>query len=105
MKELQESKIPSILNEQGENIGKWLFVQDVMELLQVSKTTVFKQIREGKYKSIKSRNRRLISTGSLMGYLLKMKVLRPREVEGVELKKEILYSLRAEKFKNNRQLD
>ena len=104
MKELQESKIPSILNEVCEKIGKWLFVSDVMELLQVSKTTVFKHLRDGKYHSIKSRNRRLVSTGSLLGYLLKMKVLQPRDVEDVQLKKEILYSLRGEKMKNKNEI-
>jgi hypothetical protein len=99
MEELQESKIPSILKEQGDGIGKWLYVSDIMELLQVSKTTVFKHLREGKYNSIKSKNRRLISTGSFLGYLLKIKVLKPMDVNGIQTKKEVLYSLRSDKNK------
>ena len=98
MNEVKENYIPQYLKENSD-MGKWLYVSDVMEFLQVSKPTIYKHIRNEKFRSIKVRNRRLIETASLFGYLIKEKIIQPREVEGIELKKQIIYSLRGDKSK------
>ena len=92
-----ENEIPQLVTKGGDKIGRWLFVEDAADMLEVSKRTIFEYLRDGKIRGIKSRGRRLIATGSVMAYLLKIKVVEFNDLRSKELARETLNNVRATK--------
>ena len=64
MSEIYENEIPGLIRNGGEKLGKWLFVEDAAEMMEVSKRTIFQYLKNGDIEGIKSRKRRLVSSGS-----------------------------------------
>jgi len=92
--EIYENELPTIIKEDGDKLGKWLFVEDAAEMLEVSKRTIFQYLKEGKLKGIKSRKRRLVATGSLLVFLLKQKAIELNDIRSKELARETLFKSR-----------
>lgn len=95
MVEIYENELPTLIKDGGDKWGKWLFVEDAAEMMEVSKRTIFEYLRDGKISGIKSRGRRLVSTGSVVGYLLKQKVIEINDLRDKEMARETLYNVRA----------
>jgi excisionase family DNA binding protein len=97
MVEVYENELPTLIKDGGDKWGKWLFVEDAAEMMEVSKRTIFEYLRDNKISGIKSRGRRLVSTGSVLGYLLKQKVIEIKDLRDKELARETLYNVRTRK--------
>ena len=97
MVEVYENEWPTLLKDGGDKFGKWLFVEDAAEMMEVSKRTIFEYLRDGKLSGIKSRGRRLISTASIMGFLLEQKVIDLNDFRHKEIARDTLNHLRAKK--------
>ena len=94
---IYENEWPTLLKNGGNKFGKWLFVEDAAEMLVVSKRTIFEYLRDGKISGIKSRGRRLISTASMMGFLLEQKVIEISDFRHKEIARDTLNHLRGKK--------
>jgi excisionase family DNA binding protein len=68
---------------------KWISVDDCSEQLEVSRRTIFQFLKDGKLKGIKWKNRRLIDSVSVMGYLLEKKVIEINKLNDKEMVREI----------------
>lgn len=68
---------------------KWISVDDCSEQLEVSRRTIFQFLKDGKLKGIKWKNRRLIDSVSVMGYLLEKKVIEINKLNNKEMVREI----------------
>ena len=97
MSDIYENELPGLVGQSGDKLGKWLFVEDVSDMLGVSKRTVFTLLKEGEIKGIKSRKRRLVSTGSVLVYMLRKKTIEINDIKHKELGLETLNNLRVMK--------
>jgi len=68
---------------------KWISVDDCSKEIGVSKRTVFQYLHDGKITGIKWKNQRLISSSSVLGYLLKKKVIEITNLHDKEMIREI----------------
>ena len=93
-KEIYENEIPSLMRSNGDKLGKWLMVEDAAEMLEVSKRTIFEYLKDGKITGIKSRGRRFISTGSVLVYMLKIKVIEINDIKHKEMAQNTLNQMR-----------
>jgi excisionase family DNA binding protein len=93
-REIYENEIPSLMRSNGDKLGKWLMVEDAAEMLEVSKRTIFEYLKDGKISGIKSRGRRLISTGSVLVYMLKIKVIEINDIKHKEIAQNTLNQMR-----------
>jgi predicted site-specific integrase-resolvase len=84
--------------EKIEELGvyRWITVDDCSEKLGVSRRTIFQYIKDGNFKSTKWKNRRIIDSVSVIGFLLKKRVIEFNSVKNNEIRKEI----EIEKFTN-----
>lgn len=96
--DLHENRLKQV-SQGWKDLGKWLLVDEAAEMLGVSRRTVYTYLKENKIQSIKSRGRRLVTTGSVVGFLLQQKVIEINNLKEDELKKEGLSHLKSEKWK------
>ena len=83
MKNLFEEKL------EGIESYRWLSVDDCSDELGVSRRTIFQYIRDGKIKGTKWKNKRLVDSVSVMGFLLKKKVIEYDKIKDTEMKREL----------------
>lgn len=93
---IKENDIPNEIEQSGSKMGRFMLVDEVGETLGVSRRTVFTYLKEGKISGIKSRGVRLVYTGSVLGYLLKQKVIELNEIKERELKEELRSQIKNE---------
>ena len=86
---MEEQK--DFFNEYYESLGhyKWVGVKDLSELFEVSERTVFQWLKDGKIKGIKWKNKRLIDSVSVVGFLLNKKVIEVTNLKNKEMVREI----------------
>jgi len=68
---------------------RWLSVDDCSDELGVSRRTIFQYLRDGKIKGTKWKNKRLVDSVSVMGFLLKKKVIEYDKIKDTEMKREL----------------
>lgn len=68
---------------------RWLSVDDCSDELGVSRRTIFQYLRDGKIKGTKWKNKRLVDSVSVMGFLLKKKVIEYDKIKDKEMKREL----------------
>ena len=74
---------------EGLETYRWLSVDDCSEQLEVSRRTIFQYLRDGKLKGIKWKNKRLVDSVSVVGYLLNKKVIEINKLNNKEMIREI----------------
>ena len=83
MKNLFEQKL------EGFETYKWISVDDCSEKLGVSRRTIFQYLHDNKIKGIKWKNKRLIDSVSVVGFLLNKKVIEVTNLKNKEMVREI----------------
>lgn len=83
MKNRFEEKLESIESY------RWLSVDDCSDELGVSRRTIFQYLKDGKIKGTKWKNKRLVDSVSVMGFLLKKKVIEYDKIKDTEMKREL----------------
>ena len=68
---------------------KWVGVKDLSEQFGVSERTVFQWLKDNKIKGIKWKNKRLIDSVSVVGFLLNKKVIEVTNLKNKEMVREI----------------
>ena len=68
---------------------KWVSVKDLSNSFDVSERTVFQWLKDGKIEGIKWKNRRLINTVSVIGFLLKKRCLEKEQIRRSKIKESI----------------
>lgn len=96
--DMHENRLKEV-SQGWKDLGKWIYVDEAADILGVSRRTVFTYLKENRISGIKSRGKRLVSTGSVMGFLLQQKVIEINNLKEDELKKETLNHLRAKQRK------
>lgn len=76
---------------EGLDTYRWISVDDCSEKLGVSRRTIFQYIKDGYFKTTKWKNRRIIDSVSVVGWLLKKKVIEINSLQNPQLKKELEY--------------
>ena len=78
-------------NEYYEKLGhyRWVGVRDLSEMFDISERTVFKWLEQNKIKGVKWKNKRLIDSISVMGFLLKKKCLEMEQIKKQEIRTKI----------------
>jgi hypothetical protein len=74
---------------EGLESHRWVGVTDLSEQFDISERTVFQWLKDGKIEGVKWKNRRLINVPSVLGYLLKKKVIEVTQIREQELKREL----------------
>ena len=74
---------------EGFETYKWISVDDCSEELGVSRRTIFQYLHDNKIKGIKWKNKRLIDSVSVVGFLLNKKVIEFNKLTSVEMKREL----------------
>ena len=80
---------PLLLTYEKITIYRWITVDDCSEKLGVSRRTVFQYIKDGNFKTSKWKNRRIIDSVSVIGFLLKKRVVELNSVKNNDIRKEI----------------
>jgi len=80
-------------NEYYESLGhfRWMGVKDLSEMFDVSQRTIFQWLRDEKIKGVKWKNKRLIDSVSVIGFLLQKKCLEMSQIKQKEIKQKIEY--------------
>ena len=81
----------NLFEEKIEELGvyRWITVDDCSEKLGVSRRTIFQYIKDGNFKTSKWKNRRIIDSVSVIGFLLKKRVVELNSVKNNDIRKEI----------------
>ena len=66
---------------------RWLSVEECSEKLQVSKRTIFQYLKDGKIRGVKWKNRRLVDSVSVIGYMLERRVIEFEQLKSEETKR------------------
>ena len=74
---------------EGFETYKWISVDDCSEELGVSRRTIFQYLHDNKIKGIKWKNKRLIDSVSVVGFLLNKKVIEVTNLKNKEMVREI----------------
>ena len=74
---------------EGLETYKWISVDDCSEELGVSRRTIFQYLHDNKIKGIKWKNKRLIDSISVVGFLLNKKVIEVNNIKNKEMVREI----------------
>jgi len=74
---------------EGLESHKWISVDDCSEELGVSRRTIFQYLHDNKIKGIKWKNKRLIDSVSVVGFLLNKKVIEVTNLKNKEMVREI----------------
>ena len=75
---------------------RWISVEETSRELEISKRTVFQYLKDGKIKGTKYKNKRLVDSVSILGFLLEKKVIEYNKINSPEVKRQI----ELEKFKH-----
>jgi transposase len=80
-------------NEYYESLGhfRWMGVKDLSEMFDVSQRTIFQWLKDEKIKGVKWKNKRLIDSVSVIGFLLQKKCLEMSQIKQREIKQKIEY--------------
>ena len=78
-----EEKIP------GLESYRWISVEETSKELEISKRTVFQYLKDGRIKGTKYKNRRLIDSVSILGFLLEKKVIEFNKINSPEMRRQI----------------
>ena len=78
-----EEKIP------GLESFRWISVEETSKELEISKRTVFQYLKDGRIKVTKYKNRRLIDSVSILGFLLEKKVIEFNKINSPEMRRQI----------------
>ena len=80
-------------NEYYESLGhfRWMGVKDLSEMFEVSQRTIFQWLKDNKIKGVKWKNKRLIDSVSVIGFLLEKKCLEMNQIKHREIKEKIEY--------------
>lgn len=80
-------------NEYYESLGhyRWMGVKDLSGMFDVSERTIFQWLKDEKIKGVKWKNKRLIDSVSVIGFLLKKKCLEMSQIKHREIKEKIEY--------------
>jgi hypothetical protein len=78
-------------NEYYKDLGhyRWVGVKDLSEMFDISNRTVFQWLKDNKIKGVKWKNKRLIDTVSVIGFLLKKKCIEMEQVRNKEIRNKI----------------
>ena len=81
----------NLFEEKIEELGvyRWITVDDCSEKLGVSRRTIFQYIKDGNFKTSKWKNRRIIDSVSVIGFLLNKRVVELNSIKNSEIRKEI----------------
>jgi len=74
---------------EGLETYKWISVDDCSEELGVSRRTIFQYLHDNKIKGIKWKNKRLIDSVSVVGFLLNKKVIEVNKLHNKEMIREL----------------
>ena len=74
---------------EGLETYKWISVDDCSEELGVSRRTIFQYLHDNKIKGIKWKNKRLIDSVSVVGFLVNKKVIEVTNLKNKEMVREI----------------
>jgi predicted site-specific integrase-resolvase len=74
---------------QGLEQYRWISVDDTCKELDVSRRTIFQYLKDGKIKGTKYKNRRLIDSVSILGFLLEKKVIEFNKINSPEVKRQM----------------
>ena len=74
---------------EGLETYKWISVDDCSEELGVSRRTIFQYLHDNKIKGVKWKNKRLIDSVSVVGFLLNKKVIEVTNLKNKEMVREI----------------
>lgn len=74
---------------EGLETYRWISVDDCSEQLGVSRRTVFQYLKDGKIVGTKWKNKRLVDSVSVIGFLLTKKVIEFQNLNNDEVTKEI----------------
>ena len=74
---------------EGLETYKWISVDDCSKELGVSRRTIFQYLHDNKIKGIKWKNKRLIDSVSVVGFLLNKKVIEINNIKNKEMVREI----------------
>jgi hypothetical protein len=80
-------------NEYYESLGhfRWMGVKDLSEMFEVSQRTIFQWLKDNKINGVKWKNKRLIDSVSVIGFLLEKKCLEMNQIKHREIKEKIEY--------------
>jgi hypothetical protein len=81
----------NLFEEKIEELGvyRWITVDDCSEKLGVSRRTIFQYIKDGNFKTSKWKNRRIIDSVSVIGFLLNKRVVELNSIKNSQIRKEI----------------
>jgi len=96
--DIHENQLKEVA-QSWKDLGRWIYVDEAADMMGITRRTVFTYLKENKISGIKSRGKRLVSTASVIGFLLQQKVIEINNLKENELKKETLYHLRAQQRK------
>ena len=68
---------------------KWVGVKDLSEQFGVSERTIFQWLKDKKIQGVKWKNKRLIDSVSVVGFLLNKKVIEVTNLKNKEMVREI----------------
>jgi hypothetical protein len=74
---------------EGLETYKWISVDDCSEEVGVCRRTIFQYLHENTIKGIKWKNKRLIDSVSVVGFLLNKKVIEVTNLKNKEMVREI----------------
>lgn len=74
---------------EGLETYRWISVDDCSEQLGISRRTVFQYLKDGKIIGTKWKNKRLVDSVSVIGFLLTKKVIEFQNLNNDEVIKEI----------------
>ena len=69
--------------------SRWISVEETSKELEISKRTVFQYLKDGRIKGTKYKNRRLIDSVSILGFLLEKKVIEFNKINSPEMRRQI----------------
>ena len=72
---------------EGLELYRWITVDDCSVKLEVSRRTVFQYLKDGKIRGTLWKNRRLIDSISVIGYMLERRVIEYNQVKSEETKR------------------
>lgn len=73
---------------EGLETYRWISVDDCSEQLGISRRTVFQYLKDGKIVGTKWKNKRLVDSVSVIGFLLKKSVIKYSDIKDSDMKKE-----------------
>jgi len=95
VEEIYENELPDLVKKEEGRLGRWMYVDDAADWLNVSHRTIYQYLKENRLKGIKTRGRRLISVGSVLWFQLEQKSIELRDLKNKETARETLFHVRS----------